>query len=510
MRSCWQLLLGILSILPATEALAAPAIPTKPIYTNKQRFFIPYRYDAAEMKQLGAKEIRLYVSTKQGADWQQAAAVPPQKGKFEYQAPQDGEYWFAVRTLDGRNQIHPPGNIVEPGLRVIVDTSNPKIDVELEQTVPGKLRLSWSSSDIHLDASSLKLEFIQEGDNNWKQVSVIAQPSGHTSWTIPTGGLVAVRGSISDRAANKGTTQKQIQILPAQQAVPKPVTPNFSQPIATGPIAATPVKTFSEDSFSQPIGKRTKTPPITAPGLRSIPARDDTDRIRQLPNSYPAWSHKSRPAGRHRVVNTRRFQVGYKIEDVGPSGIGKVELFITENDGIKWYRYGEDADKRSPFLAEVPRDGKFGFALRVRSGVGLASDPPQPGEKPSIVVVVDQTAPKVVLFPIQQGQGTEMNRFQVRWNVTDANPASQAVSLSYSRQPNGPWEPITAWIEDTGSYNWKVSNSAPSKVYVRISARDAAGNVSKAVTQQPLIVDLSKPSARIVDVEASPAATNPF
>ena len=40
---------------------AAPPI-AKPIYTNKPRFRIPYQFDAEEMRKLGAREIRLYVS----------------------------------------------------------------------------------------------------------------------------------------------------------------------------------------------------------------------------------------------------------------------------------------------------------------------------------------------------------------------------------------------------------------------------------------------------------------
>ena len=37
-----------------------------------------------------------------------------------------------------------------------------------------------------------------------------------------------------------------------------------------------------------------------------------------------------RNTAQHRVVNSRRFQVGYTVDDVGPSGIGAVELFITQ------------------------------------------------------------------------------------------------------------------------------------------------------------------------------------
>ena len=48
-----------------SSALAAP-IPTGPIHTANSRFRIPFRFDAAEMRRLGAREIRLFVSEDRG------------------------------------------------------------------------------------------------------------------------------------------------------------------------------------------------------------------------------------------------------------------------------------------------------------------------------------------------------------------------------------------------------------------------------------------------------------
>jgi len=179
---------------------------------------------------------------------------------------------------------------------------------------------------------------------------------------------------------------------------------------------------------------------------------------------------------------------------------------VTQDNGTKWRKYGNDLDRKSPFQVEVPKDGVYGFALRVRSGVGLAADPPQPGEKPSIVISVDQSPPSVQLLPVQQGQGAALNQLQIHWKVTDDNPADKPIALYYAANQEGPWEPINGWQDNLGSYNWTVGAGVPTKLYIRVVARDAAGNVSRAETDRPIIVDLAKPSARIVDVEtvASP------
>ena len=216
----------------------------------------------------------------------------------------------------------------------------------------------------------------------------------------------------------------------------------------------------------------------------------------------PPPAHAPRHQDNRRIVSSRRFQVGYAIDDVGPSGIGSVELFITQDQGRKWYRYGEDPDRRSPFDVEVPQDGEYGFAIRVRSGVGLTNDPPLPGEPPSIVVAVDQTPPTVELLSAHQGQGANSNRVQLRWRIADEHIASKPVSVYYAPSKSGPWETVTGWTDDKGGFEWTVNPGAPAQFYVRVVARDVAGNTAKAESTQPILVDLARPTARIVDVEA--------
>ncbi len=79
--------------------------------------------------------------------------------------------------------------------------------------------------------------------------------------------------------------------------------------------------------------------------------------------------------------------------------------------------------------------------------------------------------------------------------------ADQPVALSFSETPNGPWRPITGWTENTGRYIWTINEPLKQRIYIRLEARDAAGNSTLAQAEQPLLVDLSRPTARIVDVE---------
>lgn len=504
----------------ATESHAGPN-SLAPVYTNKTRFRIPFRYDAAELQSLGAREIRLLVSKDRGLTWNPVQTVSPDAGKFQFQAPGDGEYWFMVKTLDAQNRQYPDGNS-EPGLQVIVDTTSPRLDLALRQTAPGHVQLSWAATDANIDPTQLRLEYMQPGDTNWQTVGIVPKSNGQTEWSVPQGGLVAVQGSIADLAGNTIKSNAQAKIAPGNEPGARPGTPDVRQPIAApnavggSNVAMSLPNQFvpapgTIDPFQSPnpnpanaasLGNTTAVAPrnsfTSAPsGFGSFPSTGTGGWTGSAPAAAPA----SRSNQAYRIVNTKQFQIGYKIQDVGPSGVSSIELFITEDNGAHWFRYGADEDKQSPFLVEVPREGTYGFSIGVKSGAGLASDPPQPGDRPSIVVVVDQAAPQIDMLPIEQGRGRDANKLLIQWRLSDAHPADKPISISFAANRQGPWQPITGWTEDTGRYVWTVGPGMPSKFFLRLEARDAAGNAQVVETPQPVLIDLSRPTAKIIDVE---------
>ena len=535
MKPLLRMVCGFAALACSTLVNSAESWAQQPnaIFTNQPGFRIPYRFDQAEMKRLRAKEIRLFLSRNGGLEWQHVQTVAPEAGRFDFKAAVDGEYWFAVRTLDGAGQLHPDANVVEPGLVVNVDRTAPDLQLLLQQSEPGKVQLSWSVSDANLDPTKLTLEFSQ-GGANWQPVSVKAQSAGQTSWSVPNGGQVSVRGSAADRAGNVGSAQTSVVVQAGGLGGPmrkRPDASDYTQPIAGNSVPHTPEAT-ANFPFGPSANNSVAPPPpgdpfsaFPPPSNRSgFPTQAPTQFLGEtkIANSFPQTSAASTAGhgrvntaewgpnrsrfnsnGRFRAVKSHRFEVNYRIDDVGPSGVSAVELFVTQNNGQKWFKYGDDQDKQSPFAVEVPEDGLYGFAIRVRSGAGLADDPPQPGEEPSVVIVVDRTPPQVQLLPIQQGAGGQLNKITISWRMADDNPSDKPVSLAYSANPNGPWERICDWQQDTGSYVWNVGQGVPSRLYVRLVARDAAGNHSFVDTPQPLLVDLSKPTARIVDVESN-------
>ncbi|MFG0333971.1 MAG: hypothetical protein ACF8TS_11465, partial [Maioricimonas sp. JB049] len=123
-------------------SMTCDLVTAAPVHTSRPRFRIPFQFDSAEIQRLGAVEIQLYVSSDRGVNWRHVQSVSPKAGKFTFEAERDGEYWFAVRTLDARRQQHPRGPL-QAGLQVVVDQQQPEFEVGLTDLQDGRVLLSW-------------------------------------------------------------------------------------------------------------------------------------------------------------------------------------------------------------------------------------------------------------------------------------------------------------------------------------------------------------------------------
>jgi hypothetical protein len=205
-----------------------------------------------------------------------------------------------------------------------------------------------------------------------------------------------------------------------------------------------------------------------------------------------------------RFVNSKRFNLNYEIKEKGPSGVAHVELWYTP-DGRNWQLYRKDAPS-GPFVVEVLNEGRYGFTLVARSGVGLGERPPQVGEPPQLWVEVDMTRPVVRLLGADVDRASDMRNLTIVWTAADKNLGRQPITLSYAEQPDGQWTTIEK-VENTGRYVWQMPSGVPYRFYVRVEARDQAGNVGEAQTQNAVLVDLSRPKARVLDVSPAPATS---
>ena len=534
------LLFGIVLLVEAVCCAAAaagePAALPAPIRTNSAEFQLPFK--AAGLAD--AANPTLFASADRGQTWVPIATASRASDRFAVSVPSDGEYWL----IPGERDQSPAGDAV-PEMRVVVDRESPVVQLSAVPVAgrPPRVNIRWSCRDADARGETVIVAVAEPGDETWQIQNIRAAAAGSLAYRrrnpASADRPLVVRVTIRDQAGNIGEARRTVDVRPARQQTPSAsrmqIVAAPSRAVAGGrpvrQVAASPNDLAIDElslpvvedtpplltvSESQPLAVASQQTPPT--GLRIQPGEKSVTRppvVGGARRRTPTWPtpetnvpSESSPVGAGlRLVGARQFRIGYELEQVGPSGVGEVEFFITEDGGKVWYKYGTDEDRKSPFAVRVPKDGVYGFSMRVRSGVGLTTPVPQPGEPPDSVVVVDTTPPEAKITSAKppalnrprQARGTD-RRLLIEWTVSDNRPLERPVFLAYASDPSGPWEPIAGWLPNTGRHTWQVPEGAPGQVYLQLIARDEAGNTTRHQPARPVLLDLSRPKARILGV----------
>jgi len=270
---CWGLLL-------APCAMAQPQ-PLAPTYWKQRLFFIPYQVTQRGKLLDPIAKVQLLSSRTGANDWVTLEEAEPNVQGFSYHAPEDGEYWFALRHLDRRGQPWPSA-AVQPQMRLVVDTVLPELTLEGSHDATGEVVIRYEARDANLKPDSLVVE-VQGSDNRWSPLRLgtpdVAQPDrlvGRVRWRPPTGTEgILVRASIADHAGQHAQANAEIPTVSRQHSVPS------TQPSLRGPTLNRP--TLNRPTLNRPSSVNT----ITNPFLRTaeLPSHD-----------WPANNRLPRPA----------------------------------------------------------------------------------------------------------------------------------------------------------------------------------------------------------------------
>jgi len=211
----------------------------------------------------------------------------------------------------------------------------------------------------------------------------------------------------------------------------------------------------------------------------------------------PAGSGTAAPSVQ--MVNSRSLVIDFEVKDMGPSGVGVVELWYTR-DGQTWARSPGAPQKQSPFVLDVSDDGLYGFTVVASNGMGIGKTTPLPGDVPQMWVDVDTTNPAIRLNSTKAGADENGRTLTLHWVANDRNLVPRPITLFYAESSDGPWIPFATNVENTGSYTWHMSPGVPPRVLVRVQATDRVGNIGEDETTVPSPIDLSRPTATIRNV----------
>jgi hypothetical protein len=200
---------------------------------------------------------------------------------------------------------------------------------------------------------------------------------------------------------------------------------------------------------------------------------------------------------RPKLVGSRTFALEYDLDGAGSAGVVKVELWGTRDGGKNWNRFAQDDDNRSPLVVTVDNEGLYGFKIVVQGPGGVSTNVPRAGEEPELWVSVDLQRPIIELTSIERGEGNLGDHLILHWRAEDNNLEGRPISLYFSSRAGGPWSAIATNLENTGQYAWRVERYVPSRVYLRIEARDVAGNLAAFQTREPVEFTPGQLSARL-------------
>src|SRR5262249_2600347 len=155
-RALWLLMLlpaVVLGGAARAQSLPSAQVP-KMTYTKNTTFHLPVQME--ERTRANLREVCLYVKSGT-AEWVRQETGLPSTPHFKYVVPRDGEYWFSLVTIDKSGRMTPADVSQEsPGLRVMVDTQPPVIDVQPWTSPEGDFCLRCQIQDANPDPNSLK------------------------------------------------------------------------------------------------------------------------------------------------------------------------------------------------------------------------------------------------------------------------------------------------------------------------------------------------------------------
>ncbi|HEV3263808.1 MAG TPA: hypothetical protein VG013_43635 [Gemmataceae bacterium] len=443
---------GVALLGPSARAQTSSGPPSK-IYTRHTAFKLPIKID--DKDRAGLESVKLYVKNGPSDAWVCKVTAPPSQPNFTYQVEHDGEYWFSVVTVD-KNGKSTPADVrqEQPGLVVVVDTQPPEFDLRPIMAVDGLPYLKCTIKDANPDYGSLRVEY--KTDRSWQVLEPMTDMQG--MFRVPDSSKGVVRVTVCDRAKN--TTSREVNPWSAQMP--------YGQ-------EASPVVQSTTESHSD------KAPLASA-----------------APQAHSGGS------GGLQIINSTHASLDYQIDDLGPSGVGKVDVWITHDEGQTWQRLCEDTDKRSPAEIDLPGDGLFGLSLVVTNGNGNGAPAPARGDVPNWWVEVDTTKPSAQLLAVRPVSGDDGNsNFVISWTASDKNLKSEPIDLYYSTQRDGLWVPIVRGLANTGNYRWAIPKGAGQEFWVRMEVSDRAGNIARCDIAQPVVLDFSRPRAHVVGVSAN-------
>jgi hypothetical protein len=443
---CWQLRFAAAqtpgafaasgSDAAAANAAASPSID-RPIPTRQTTFTLPFVIDQSTSPDNQPVEVQLLVSADRGANWYLYTRQRPSEGQFSFRASRDGEYWFATRTIDAQNRALPDGP-PRADLRVLIDTTAPKLDMNAEVGAAGEIKTVWQAADENLAADSLKIEFQTSPDQPWRPLAIDRSRDGAMGttlsgmmnwWPETTSKVIDLRAEVRDAAGNSSVVNRRV--FPPRVAARQP--PQPQQPTTTPPANA-PIDPF--------VYRRPPTEP--APNANAWPP-DRADNTLRGGAGNEQVPYYLRPG----VVS------GDRVTPTYPDTASTVSTQPTTVTPVQ------------PTQPTAPTDNRLGNANTYRP----VSTPVQPPVDDRVIFDEQSGGPRAIdgngLPSGERPRMTNVRRFNLEYDIDSVGPSGVArVEMWGTRDGGRTWtswgtdpdrqSPFSVEVDEEGVYGFRI------------------------------------------------------
>ncbi|MDR2117024.1 MAG: hypothetical protein LBP87_11660 [Planctomycetaceae bacterium] len=473
------------------------------------------------------KEVELLYSQNRGVHWRSFDRKPLENGKFGFKTETDGEYWFAFRTITLSGVIKQSST--NTPIRVLIDTTPPKLSLEIKQLDSGEVFVVWKAEDQHFqmkrpDFSVSNSIGSKNGsdDNlkkNWTLLNIDARnirvmDSGleGSFRFLPENGVsqLELRASIQDFVGNRVEKTSSVTIKPVQhEKMPQPNTPV----IRVIPENTAIPKTNSISLIPQPL-----TPPKPVRTKQSTKnsslQKSDTENSEMIENLSEKNKNETKESDTNKKDTNKN--------DTNKKDMNKKDIpipILISPDGkvaeksqqIKDEVISNESDKMTEeLLANMGTFFEGGLPVEITKTVPKTS-----ATINSATIDSANTRSVVGRFDIERsviGQpvtpstesrlpvagsitGISLNNTStqpqiiVKWNVGDVPWQESQIDILRGSSEQGPWQPIAINLRNNGEYWWFLTSLDLNPFFIMVRIRNIYNGTTSDITQSPIKID---------------------
>jgi hypothetical protein len=182
-------------------------------------------YEIKNVGPSGISQVELW-STRDGQSWTKCDIGPAAKGRYVYEAADEGLYGFTLQARNGSGYgKEPPKPGDHPQMWIEVDRTRPTVELTAIHTKCTDqvlhVVIQWKAADKNLGPQPITISYAEKPDGPWRVIADNLPNTGRHKWLLPPDAPARFRVKVEavDLAGNIGTAQ-----------TPKPVFVDRSRP----------------------------------------------------------------------------------------------------------------------------------------------------------------------------------------------------------------------------------------------------------------------------------------